>query len=133
MPVDLRAALPALLPLAIQWTDARAREVALAGMPLDDHRLGVARAVGVQKPELIRVALVQALPLPEHLPYAGRRYKRVCSVQEWSDLPSATLSSSAVAMTRPAFCPTNSDTCISTNALVHSPPSFRSIFNRSLS
>jgi hypothetical protein len=64
--IDLRAALPALLPLAIQWAEARAREVAVAGISLTDHRLSVARAVGVEKPELIRVALVQALPLPDH-------------------------------------------------------------------
>jgi len=64
--IDLRAVLPNLLPLAIEWAEARAREVALSGVPLNDQRLGVARAVGVQKPELIRIALVQALPLPEH-------------------------------------------------------------------
>jgi hypothetical protein len=66
VPIDLRAALPALLPLAIEWAEARAREVAFTGKSLDDHDLAIARAVGVQRPELIRVGSVQALPLPEH-------------------------------------------------------------------
>ena len=65
MAMDLRVALPALLPLAIQWAGERAHEVALSGSPPDTHRAGIARAVGVKKPELIRIALVQALPLPD--------------------------------------------------------------------
>lgn len=52
--------------MAIQWAEERAREVAESGTPLDDRGFEMARAVGVQRPERIRLALVQAIPLPEH-------------------------------------------------------------------
>jgi hypothetical protein len=64
--MDLRTALPALLPLAIAWAEARASEVAALGVSLTEETVAIARAVGVQKPDLIRIALVNALPLPDH-------------------------------------------------------------------
>jgi hypothetical protein len=64
--MNLKAALPALLPLATEWAEARAREGADYGVRLSDRGIAIARAVGVKEPRLIRVALVQALPLPEH-------------------------------------------------------------------
>ena len=62
---NLAAALPALLPRAIAWAEARSLEIAATGTALSEvgHRL--ARAVGVRHPELIRVLEVQALPLPD--------------------------------------------------------------------
>ncbi len=63
--MDLRTALPMLLPKAIDWAEARASEVAARGVPLNDAELEIARRVGVKRPDLIRVALVDSLPLPE--------------------------------------------------------------------
>ncbi len=40
--------------------------MAESGQPLNDYHLAIARAVGVERPELIRVALVQQMPLPGH-------------------------------------------------------------------
>ncbi len=64
MAIDLKTALPHLLPGAIAWAEARAEEVAASGMPLDDSRIALARSVGVQQPERIRISLVETLPLP---------------------------------------------------------------------
>ena len=65
MPIDLRAALPRLLPGAIAWAEARAREAAATGAALTAAWSEIARRVGVQRPELIRVAVVDSVPLPD--------------------------------------------------------------------
>jgi hypothetical protein len=64
MQIDLQAALPSLLPGAIAWAQERAQEVAASGSALHDTNLELARSIGVQHPELIRVAAVDSLPLP---------------------------------------------------------------------
>jgi hypothetical protein len=64
--VDLRHELPRLLPRAIAWAERRAAEAAEAGSPLVADELALALAVGVEKPELVRVELVgDRLPIPE--------------------------------------------------------------------
>ncbi len=63
--MDLRSALPMLLPGAIAWAEQQAAEAALAGVALDNAGAVIATAVGVQRPDKIRVALVERLPLPE--------------------------------------------------------------------
>jgi len=63
--VDLKKDLPLLLPGAIAWAEARAEEVATNGNALTEVELDIARSVGVQRPALIRVAIVDTLPLPE--------------------------------------------------------------------
>ena len=63
--MDLRTALPQLLPRAIAWADARAAQVASSGRSLDDDEVQLARRAGVAFPERVRVALVDALPMPE--------------------------------------------------------------------
>src|SRR5512141_2379137 len=63
--MDLRRALPALLPLAIAWAQARSREVQTHGVCLSADALALARAVGVARPELVRVASVRSIPLPD--------------------------------------------------------------------
>ncbi len=63
--MDLRAALPQLLPGAFAWAETRAKEVADTGMPLDDSSSALARMVEVQQPEQIRISLVESLPLPD--------------------------------------------------------------------
>jgi hypothetical protein len=65
MPIDLRAALPLLLSRAVAWAEACAREAAAKGVALTEAGTDIARRVGVQRPELIRVAVGDSLPLPE--------------------------------------------------------------------
>jgi hypothetical protein len=64
--MDLRAALPHLLPLAIEWAEKRSSEIRANGAALTDEYSAVARAVGVARTELVRVMFTPALPLPEH-------------------------------------------------------------------
>jgi hypothetical protein len=65
MPLDLRAALPQLLPAAIAWAEERERDASANGSALDESQIAIARAVGVVHPELIRLCAVDRLPLPE--------------------------------------------------------------------
>ncbi len=65
MNLDLRTLLPELLPSAIAWAELQAKHVADVGRKLNSGGLDLARAVGVQHPQLIRVKLVDQLPLPE--------------------------------------------------------------------
>jgi hypothetical protein len=64
--MDLKQALPQLLPLAIAWAEAEAQQAAQTGAPLTSAEEPLARAVGVLHPELVRVALVARLPQPQH-------------------------------------------------------------------
>lgn len=59
----LRAALPRLVPRAIAWAEATARNA--AARPLSTEEAALARAVGVARPERVRLAEVDALPVPE--------------------------------------------------------------------
>lgn len=65
MTFDLRAALPVLIPKAIVWAEAHCSSISQKGQPLNEVLLGVAKSVGVLHPELIRIAEVPSLPLPE--------------------------------------------------------------------
>lgn len=66
MNADLLLQLPALLPRAIAWAESRARRVAQVGAPLTPAEEDIARAVGVARPELVRVEMLgDALPMPE--------------------------------------------------------------------
>lgn len=65
MTYDLHAALPALVPKAIAWAESQSALIAQVGQPLNEGLLTVARSVGVRRPELVRVAEVPGLPLPE--------------------------------------------------------------------
>jgi hypothetical protein len=62
--MDLQSALPLLMPKALAWAQAQASAVAMSGASLSDIAQGVARSVGVLHPELIRVSLVDAIPVP---------------------------------------------------------------------
>src|SRR5262245_40623871 len=53
-----------LLPKAIAWAEDWAAVTARTGIPLDERGTTIARLVGVSRPELIRVALVDQLPFP---------------------------------------------------------------------
>lgn len=64
--MDLRAELAGLLPRAIAWAEERAARAAQAGTPLNAAEQQIARAVGVAKPERVRVEIVgDSLPMPD--------------------------------------------------------------------
>ena len=63
--MDLQAALPLLLPKAIAWAEDQAARVTGSGRALDQRELALARGVGVARPERIRVAIAEALPIPQ--------------------------------------------------------------------
>lgn len=63
--MDLRAELSTLLPLAISWAESQSQQVQTYGLALADRSVALARSVGVRRPDLVRVASVPALPLPD--------------------------------------------------------------------
>jgi hypothetical protein len=64
--VDLRRELPKLLPGAIAWAEARAKRAAEVGIPLTVDEQNIARAVGVTRPDLVRIEIVgDRLPMPD--------------------------------------------------------------------
>lgn len=65
MTVNLMADLPVLAPKAIEWAEAHSVSIAKNGLALDETLIEVAKRVGVQHPERIRVALVPTMPLPD--------------------------------------------------------------------
>ncbi|HPN01705.1 MAG TPA: hypothetical protein PKV03_09765 [Methylotenera sp.] len=65
MTFDLHTVLPLLIPKAIAWAQVQSSLIEKVGQPLNDSLLAIARSVGVMHPELIRVAEVSRLPLPE--------------------------------------------------------------------
>jgi hypothetical protein len=64
MSFDLISILPQLLPLAVTWAEEQSSGAIETGHPLDAAGLALAKRVGVQHPELIRLQLVDALPQP---------------------------------------------------------------------
>ena len=64
--MDLRAALPTLLPLAIEWAEETSSQGANHGISLSPAGEAIARRVEVQHPEQIRVVIADELPRPEH-------------------------------------------------------------------
>lgn len=64
MPSELQTLLPILLPKAIEWVNAQSENILESGSPLNDSGLGLARTVGVARPENIRISVVTNLPLP---------------------------------------------------------------------
>jgi hypothetical protein len=65
MLTGLAAALPTLVPRAIAWAEHQSQIVIDRGVSLKEPGLGLARRVGVRQPELIRVGVVDHLPLPD--------------------------------------------------------------------
>jgi hypothetical protein len=64
--IDLIKDLPRLLPLAIEWAEARSGEILDSGALPTPHEQQTARSVGVRHPERVRVKIVPAVPLPEN-------------------------------------------------------------------
>ena len=65
MPIDLQKELPRLLPGAIDWALAQSNAARVFGVALNDQLQALARRVGVQQPQSVRVAYVDQLPRPE--------------------------------------------------------------------
>ena len=63
--IDLQSLLPTLLPSAIAWAEAQAAWGIQAGTPLTQTGEILARKVGVSRSDLVRIAVVDAFPLPE--------------------------------------------------------------------
>lgn len=62
---NLGAELHLLLPKAIAWAESRENDAVAQGMPLTAMEIRLAQAVGVQRPDLIRIMDVPRLPLPD--------------------------------------------------------------------
>jgi hypothetical protein len=65
MVIDLRTALPRLLPRAVAWAEQQQANILASGFPLSPEQITVARTVGVSYPQNIRIRLVNRLPLPD--------------------------------------------------------------------
>ena len=55
-----------LLPLAAQWATEQQQRVLCEGVPLNESELADAKAIGVRKPERIRLLRVDTIPVPAH-------------------------------------------------------------------
>jgi hypothetical protein len=54
------------LPKAIAWAEARAQTAAETGESLKEEEMRIARAVGVARPDLVRIETVgERLPMPD--------------------------------------------------------------------
>lgn len=63
-PAELREQLPLLLPRAVAWAEEQSRRGSEEGQALGDLAASLARAVGVRKPEKVRLLLVDEFPQP---------------------------------------------------------------------
>ena len=63
--MDLKALLPVLTPRAVEWARSVSDQVASTGLVLNDAGLSLARSVGVEHPDRIRLAMVIALPVDD--------------------------------------------------------------------
>lgn len=61
---SLLAALPALMPKAITWAKEQEARIRRDGQTLSVNQIGLAHAVGVKSPHLVRLLMVQEIPLP---------------------------------------------------------------------
>ncbi len=64
--IDLAAALPRLLPVAIPWVESQQADALATGRPLTATELALANAVGVRDTGRVRIKLVNQLPQPPH-------------------------------------------------------------------
>jgi hypothetical protein len=64
--INLATELPRLLPLAIAWVQSQEADVLATGRCLTITESELAKAVGVQSPDRVRIKLVDQLPQPEH-------------------------------------------------------------------
>lgn len=62
--MDLWDQLPRLLPLACQWAKEQSALIRTTGRALTDRERELAARVGVRSPELVRIAVVDEIPVP---------------------------------------------------------------------
>lgn len=62
--IDLATELPRLFPLAVEWAESQSQEIRETGFPLTSIELKLARSVGVERAEQVRVKIVPAIPQP---------------------------------------------------------------------
>ena len=60
------AVLPVVVPVACAWIARLERRILAEGLPLDAAQLADARALGVARPERVRVLCLPTVPLPEN-------------------------------------------------------------------
>ena len=63
--MDLRAALPLLMPKAIEWAQEEESHASVTGRALTTDEITLARKVGVVNAELIRIQSCDRLPMPQ--------------------------------------------------------------------
>lgn len=63
--MDLKTALPILLPKAVKWAEQQQMDILASGRALTPDEIKIARAVGVTEPEKIRIKIVEAIPVPD--------------------------------------------------------------------
>jgi hypothetical protein len=63
--VDLSKQLSTLISLASSWAEIQSNNILRFGIGLNENQLELARIVGVQKPDQIRVMLIRKIPVPE--------------------------------------------------------------------
>jgi len=62
--MDLLYELQSLLPMAIKWAEEHSEKIQKEGIPLTIEQIDIARKVGVNNPEKVRILEVTVLPLP---------------------------------------------------------------------
>lgn len=62
--MDLKDALPELLPRAVDWAEMQQRLIQESGRPLSSEKQRLAARVGVSAPEEVRVWAVASIPTP---------------------------------------------------------------------
>jgi hypothetical protein len=58
--------LPLFVPLAASWVRMREKEILAHGVPLSEEEMADALAIGVQRPERVRLQCVESIPTFEH-------------------------------------------------------------------
>ena len=61
----LASDMSSLAPRAIAWAEQQSARVALSGSKLTPEQVALARSVGVQHPERVRIEVVEQFPLPQ--------------------------------------------------------------------
>lgn len=65
-PIEIRAKQDRLTPLALEWINETETSLLKSGQPLSEADVAMARAVGVQQPERVRVSILEEFPAPEN-------------------------------------------------------------------
>jgi hypothetical protein len=63
--MDLQATLPILLPKAVKWAEMQQLGILESGRSLTPDEISTAQAVGVKRPEKIRIKMVSRIPVPK--------------------------------------------------------------------